>query len=79
MRMSKTFLEKWLDMYGFRPDPDDLKEMVDNSVYVQRSHVVRRDDGEIFRVAEIRWDPVRNIIFKIDGERRRLITFIGSK
>jgi hypothetical protein len=79
MKLSKHFLQKWINFFGYEPETDMVKGMIDNAVVVQKFRVVRKIDGSVYKVAQIYWDLKDNILFKVDEDTKTVITFISSQ
>jgi len=79
MRFSKAFTKKWIDYFGYEPDKESISKMIDESIIVQNFRVIRKKDGSVYKVAQIRWNVDENILFKLDTDTNTVITFVADK
>ena len=78
MKLSPHFAERWAKRVGGEmPSDEEILRMIDRSVYVQRFQVIKPEKGKPFRVLALHWVPERDIILKVDEQRRRVVTVLS--
>jgi hypothetical protein len=70
MRLSKHFIEKWLDRMGYKPDIESIMELVKNGICIQKGRVCEKT-----AVPSIFWNYRVNIIIVVNDKDRKIITF----
>jgi hypothetical protein len=81
MILSKHFIINWRQrVSGYLPTPDQVADIVKESVRIQHGHdVMAGPRGGFFRVLAIYWDPSRDIIIKVDQAKNVAVTVMTSR
>ena len=78
--LSRKFEEKWLENIGpLLPTPDEIDQMVHESIIVQKQKDLFTSSGRLYRVLAIYWHPDREIVFKVDHQKGKVVMLITGK
>ena len=77
MKLSKHFLERWRERVK-RPVPKagEVKRMVNDAVYLQRSRDFFTPRGVRVRVMALYWVPHENLVLKVDERNNMAVTVL---
>ena len=64
--LTVEFEKKWLENIGPLPTSDEIDQMINESIMVQKQMNLFTSRGRLYRVLAIYWHPEREIVFKVD-------------
>ena len=79
-KLSRNFEEKWLENIGSPlPTSNEIDRMIKESIIVQKQRDLFTSRGRLYRVLAICWHPGRDVVFKVDHKRRKVVTLISAR
>ena len=76
-KLSGNFEKKWLENIGPPlPTPDEIDQMINESIIVQKQMDLFTSRGLFYRVLGMYWHPEREIVFKVDHKKRKVVMLI---
>ena len=72
--LSGNFEKKWLENIGPLPTSDEIDQMINESIIVQKQRDLLTANGKLYRVLAAYWHPERDVVFKVDHKRRKAVT-----
>ena len=70
------FEKKWLENIGPLPTSNEIDQMIYESIIVQKQRDLFTSRGRLYRVLAIYWHPGREIVFKVDHKKRKVVILI---
>jgi len=58
------------------PTSDEINQMINESIIVQKQRDLFTSRGQLYRVLAIYWHPEREIVFKVDHKKRKVVLLI---
>lgn len=77
LKLTKHFEENWVARVGSLPTPAEVDRIIQESVRIQGSRLLRKADGSTFRVLAIYWHPDMDLVIKYDPSDRCAVTVMS--
>lgn len=77
LHLTRHFIENWRQRVGGEPRAEDVCRVVERGIRLQVGRKLTDLQGRPWNTLSIYWDPVRNIIVKIDRWNRAAVSVIS--
>ena len=72
--LSRNFEEKWLENIGpSLPTSDEIDQMINESIVIQKQRDLFNSRGRLYRILAMYWHPGRDVVFKVDHKKRKVV------
>lgn len=80
MKLTTHFDERWRERVGeVAPSTREVDQLIKESIQLQQPRVLFTPRGIRYNVLAIYWHPERQMVFKVDGVRKRAVTVLTPK